>query len=255
MLLIVFCFVLGTLAVQHAESHHSEYLSSNSQSDGDVGTRGNVYAAGNCEGGMEEQVGAETVCKQCTAGFVPINGVCAAQNTPSVGTAGCKLANGDSPGLDSTVCEQCGTDATYFLYKGGCYDASTGVGKSLCKRASSGACAEAGEGYFAAPSAKATEQSVVSCSDTTGVTLAGDKQYVGVANCATCSAPTEDERVAKCKTCNDKFSLEDNQCVPSSTNKSGLTTGAIAGISVAVVIVVGGLVGFLCWWFLCRGKA
>eukprot|EP00701_Giardia_intestinalis_P004457 XP_001708281.1 Hypothetical protein GL50803_116201 [Giardia lamblia ATCC 50803] len=38
-------------------------------------------------------------------------------------------------------------------------------------------------------------------------------------------------------------------------NKSGLSTGAIAGISVAVIVVVGGLVGFLCWWFICRGKA
>ncbi|EFO64644.1 VSP, partial [Giardia lamblia P15] len=40
-----------------------------------------------------------------------------------------------------------------------------------------------------------------------------------------------------------------------STNKSGLSTGAIAGIAVAVIVVVGGLVGFLCWWFICRGKA
>ncbi|ESU34711.1 Hypothetical protein DHA2_154295, partial [Giardia duodenalis] len=53
----------------------------------------------------------------------------------------------------------------------------------------------------------------------------------------------------------DTFSLRDNQCVSSSTNKSGLSTGAIAGIAVAAVIVIGGLVGFLCWWFLCRGKA
>ncbi|KAE8302826.1 VSP [Giardia duodenalis] len=46
------------------------------------------------------------------------------------------------------------------------------------------------------------------------------------------------------------------QCEPSNTNKSsGLSTGAIAGIAVAAVIVVGGLVGFLCWWFICRGKA
>lgn len=45
-------------------------------------------------------------------------------------------------------------------------------------------------------------------------------------------------------------------CVIPNTNKSsGLSTGAIAGIAVAAVIVVGGLVGFLCWWFLCRGKA
>ncbi|ESU43089.1 Variant-specific surface protein, partial [Giardia duodenalis] len=36
-----------------------------------------------------------------------------------------------------------------------------------------------------------------------------------------------------------------------SVNKGGLSSGAIAGISVAVIAVVGGLVGFLCWWFIC----
>ena len=46
-----------------------------------------------------------------------------------------------------------------------------------------------------------------------------------------------------------------NPVDPSSNNRSGLSTGAIAGISVAVVVVVGSLVGFLCWWFICRGKA
>ena len=34
-----------------------------------------------------------------------------------------------------------------------------------------------------------------------------------------------------------------------------LSSGAIAGISIAVIVVVSGLVGFLCWWFICRGKA
>ncbi|KAE8304652.1 VSP [Giardia duodenalis] len=58
--------------------------------------------------------------------------------------------------------------------------------------------------------------------------------------------------------CDQGFSLNDGKtaCVSSGTNKSnGLSTGAIAGIVVAAVIVIGGLVGFLCWWFLCRGKA
>ena len=31
-------------------------------------------------------------------------------------------------------------------------------------------------------------------------------------------------------------------------------TAAIAGGTVAGVIVIGSLVGFLCWWFLYRGK-
>ena len=58
-----------------------------------------------------------------------------------------------------------------------------------------------------------------------------------------------------CGECSDGFSLDNGKCVSSGANRSGLSTGAIAGISVAVVAVVGGLVGFLCWWFLCRGKA
>ena len=40
-----------------------------------------------------------------------------------------------------------------------------------------------------------------------------------------------------------------------SNSDPNLSSGAIAGISVAVIVVVGGLVGFLCWWFICRGKA
>ena len=55
--------------------------------------------------------------------------------------------------------------------------------------------------------------------------------------------------------CNSGFAASGDKCTSSSTNKSALSTGAIAGISVAAVVVVGGLVGFLCWWFVCRGKA
>ena len=55
--------------------------------------------------------------------------------------------------------------------------------------------------------------------------------------------------------CNNGFAPSGEACVSSSANRSGLSTGAIAGISVAAVVVVGGLVGFLCWWFVCRGKA
>ncbi|ESU41086.1 Variant-specific surface protein [Giardia duodenalis] len=52
--------------------------------------------------------------------------------------------------------------------------------------------------------------------------------------------------VNTCTTCSEGYKLEGEVCVPASTNKSGLSTGAIAGISVAAVVVVGGLVGFLC---------
>ncbi|KAE8303800.1 VSP [Giardia duodenalis] len=76
--------------------------------------------------------------------------------------------------------------------------------------------------------------------------------------------PTPDCNLPNCKSCPDGTCTECNdgfvpsngsECVSSSVNKSELSTGAIAGIAVAVIVVVGGLVGFLCWWFLCRGKA
>ncbi|EFO63306.1 VSP [Giardia lamblia P15] len=72
-----------------------------------------------------------------------------------------------------------------------------------------------------------------------------DNTITGVANCASCAPPSGDKGPVLC------YLMKDG----GSTNKGGLSTGAIAGIVVAVVIVVGGLVGFLCWWFMCRGKA
>ncbi|ESU41363.1 Variant-specific surface protein [Giardia duodenalis] len=61
-------------------------------------------------------------------------------------------------------------------------------------------------------------------------------------NCAVCDGGAD-----QCSKCKDSFNLEGGKCMPSSTNRSDLSTGAIAGISVAVVVVVGGLVDFLCW--------
>ncbi|ESU41109.1 Variant-specific surface protein, partial [Giardia duodenalis] len=78
----------------------------------------------------------------------------------------------------------------------------------------------------------------------------------GVTNCLTCTA-SGTATTATCTACRDGYTLDSqaNTCASSSANRSSLSTGAIAGISVAVIAVVGGLVGFLCWWFVCRGKA
>ena len=72
----------------------------------------------------------------------------------------------------------------------------------------------------------------------------------GVPDCVSCAAPSGSGPV----TCYVTQTPAVNPADPS-VNKGGLSTGAIAGISVAAVVVVGGLVGFLCWWFVCRGKA
>ena len=85
----------------------------------------------------------------------------------------------------------------------------------------------------------------VSCGDETS----------GVPNCAKCTAPASTGGKPTCSECASGYKLEGETCVSTSANRSALSTGAIAGISVAAVVVVGGLVGFLCWWFVCRGKA
>ena len=86
-----------------------------------------------------------------------------------------------------------------------------------------------------------TGNKCVSCGDETS----------GVPNCAKCNPPTGNAKPI-CTVCGSGYKLEGEACVSTGGN---LSTGAIAGISVAVIAVVGGLVGFLCWWFICRGKA
>ncbi|ESU40296.1 Variant-specific surface protein, partial [Giardia duodenalis] len=357
-----------------------------------------------CKAGSCETIGSTQICMECKdAGNVPINGVCTAHDDGKVTGAGCKKAGG-STNVDSAdkTCSKCDA-ATYFLYKGGCYSKDAAPGNTMCTAVSpNGVCSQAAEGYFVPPGADATHDSVVSCGDSvTGVTLTGDKQYKGVANCekcnasklsdsaggnaectkcvenkylttagacgegctegtqfstetaesgkkcfacgdttngvpncAECTAPAQGktkpactkctssnylktvdgtttcvEKTAckddffpvddstnghKCVSCGDETGVTDasnakwngvanctkctqpsaagtakceecasgyildsqaNTCASASTNKSALSTGAIAGISVAAVVVVGGLVGFLCWWFICRGKA
>eukprot|EP00701_Giardia_intestinalis_P000010 XP_001703834.1 VSP [Giardia lamblia ATCC 50803] len=84
----------------------------------------------------------------------------------------------------------------------------------------------------------------------------GKKVSPGRKSCVD-SCPSNSTDTDSVCVCNDGYSPDSSgtSCASSGTNRSGLSTGAIAGISVAVVVVVGGLVGFLCWWFVCRGKA
>ena len=362
-------------------------------------------AAIKCTNNKCELVGTAQICTECaTNGNVPINGACTASGEPTVGAAGCKNTDVSTDLSAVKVCGQCDA-ANYFLYKGGCYTTTATPGKTMCKTAEGGKCTAAAAGYFIPPGAAKTDQSVISCSEETEITV-NSKKYTGVAhcnvctpptttgstpnlavctacedgyfgpkesspcqacgdvNCATCTQATTTQKCTRCKSgdgtgkeylkvtdasggsgecveastcttthfpvsdpadkklcvscgttanggiddctectpitqasragtvaitcskcgtkklnpdksscvatcpensnddktpnvcvCGDGFSLVGDKCVPPNTNRSGLSTGAIAGISVAAVVVVGGLVGFLCWWFVCRGKA
>ena len=92
-------------------------------------------------------------------------------------------------------------------------------------------------GYYKATSATGP---CASCESSSG-------DITGIPDCVSCAAPSTNSGPVTC------YVMQES--TDPSVNKGGLSTGAIAGISVAAVVVVGGLVGFLCWWFVCRGKA
>ncbi|EET02512.1 VSP [Giardia duodenalis ATCC 50581] len=75
----------------------------------------------------------------------------------------------------------------------------------------------------------------------------GDASITGVRNCVDCAPPASKTGPVLC------YLMKGDVIDPG--KKSSLSGGAIAGIIIAVILVVGGLAGFLCWWFICRGKA
>ncbi|EFO61175.1 VSP [Giardia lamblia P15] len=197
------------------------------------------------------KIGGTDYCSQCSdATQAPLNGNCAANTRAAFCT---KMSTG--------ACTQC--ENNYFLKDGGCYQTDRQPGKQVCSGAQGGN----GKCQTCANGLAASDGNCGACHST----------------CATCSAAGAAD---KCKTCaTGYYKTSDNegscrkcseglvgcrQCTASATafvclemsdntsgnvNKSGLSTGAIAGITAVAVIVVGGLVSFLCWWFIYRGKA
>ncbi|ESU36101.1 Variant-specific surface protein, partial [Giardia duodenalis] len=188
----------------------------------------------------------------CSETQVPIDGVCV-QNTGN--RAALCTAKGDG------TCASCvGGD---LLKDGGCYKTDRLPGKSVCTTASNSKCTKCANGLNADG-----DGACGNCHPTCATCSTAEDPnkcktcatgYYKTSNsdgpCMKCS-----EKISGCKQCvsssdSSVICLESEVGTGGSTNRSGLSTGAIAGISVAVIVVVGGLVGFLCWWFLCRGKA
>ena len=141
-----------------------------------------------------------------------------------------------------TNCETCEYNAAASKIK--CTKCSTNYLKTAADGATT--CeADCGKGYFGHTDNN-QKKTCQSCATANGLTPAAN----GIQNCASC---TYADSTLKCTACGSGYKLEGGACV--SAGGVNLSTGAIAGISVAAVVVVGGLVGFLCWWFVCRGKA
>ncbi|ESU41171.1 Variant-specific surface protein, partial [Giardia duodenalis] len=125
-------------------------------------------------------IGGSQYCSQCSEPSDHlVNGKCVDAGQDSAN-------NCETP--KTGACTSC--KEGYFLYKGGCYKVDQQLGSVICAATTTaGVCTKGAEGYFAVPGATKTDQSVVACGDTTGVTVDTDKKYVGVANCAKCNAP------------------------------------------------------------------
>ncbi|ESU40249.1 Variant-specific surface protein [Giardia duodenalis] len=222
--------------------------------------------AENCEAGMCTAVlGGSKYCSRCKSGYVPVDGVCTAMSAGARDASGCKASGGK--------CTAC-TGTNYALLSGGCYNTKALPGSAVCTAATSGSCTTCANGQtYTSGTCPACAEGCSACSNgnTQQCTkcLAGyyldstaskcvkcsensaDGKIQGVKDCVSCKEPPSGSGPVTC------YVTQTPTVDPTdpSVNKGGLSTGAIAGISVAAVVVVGGLVGFLCWWFVCRGKA
>ena len=213
--------------------------------------------AGSCKTAVLDDKGVfHYYCSQCADNSqYPIDSIC-------------NSAKGSNT-CDQGVYTQCADG--YFLYMGSCYNTQTTPGNLMCKTAAGGFCtAAANSKYFAVPGAAKTDQSVLACGNPVGTNTTNTNAYVGVEGCRTCTAPSEASpagmTAAKCTACNegkvltgsgygcvtcgnpgcsacradgvceacgDGHRLEGGACVSTGAN---LSTGAIAGISVAASI-------------------
>ena len=216
------------------------------------------YAENCADGQCTAVLGGSKYCSKCKSGYAPIDGMCTAVATTSRDASVCTASDG--------VCTAC--TGAYTLLSGGCYDTKTLPGSAVCTAVTGNngqcttcangqayannncpACAEGCSACTSGNTQQCTEclaryylfnSKCVKCSETSS-------NIQGVPNCVSCTPPTGDSGPVTC--------YATREFTDPSVNKGDLSTDAIAGISVAAVVVVGGLVGFLCWWFICRGKA
>ena len=192
------------------------------------------------------------VCTQCAAGYflymggcykvdtepgslmctAAPNGICTAATSQYFAVPGAKATDQSVLGCGNPL----GTNTTST-------NAYVGVeGCKTCGAAAASECASCFSGYYLDSTAKACKK----CSENSA-----DGKITGVDNCISCDPPSGNQGSVTCYVKTSDGGSGDN----STGSDPKLSSGAIAGISVAVIVMVGGLVGFLCWWFICRGKA
>ena len=186
---------------------------------------------------------------------------CISCDDETAGVAGCAECAAPTEPTNKPTCTKCSGDnylktvdgTTTCVTKGDCngaYFPNDSVDSKkqciLCNKATTGGIDGCTECALLSSPSRAV---LITCS----ACVSGKKPNTDGSQCIACDIDgcARCSEASKCSQCGDGYRLEGETCVSVGPNFS---TGAIASISVAAVVVVGGLVGFLCWWFVCRGK-
>ena len=178
----------------------------------------------------------DSTCKTCSGGAANDKCTSCNANKPYL-----KKNSPTDPTGTCTTEQECTKGNTY--YADDTVDPTSG---KRCRK-----CAEGGLKDCSTCEISNTQLVCKACTD-------GDKNKFGLGkkSCVKdCPANSQAGSDSVC-VCNAGFTPNaDSSACGAASSDPNLSAGAIAGISVAAVVVVGGLVGFLCWWFICRGKA
>ncbi|ESU40096.1 Variant-specific surface protein [Giardia duodenalis] len=216
----------------------------------------------NCEpGACTASIAGSKYCSKCKSGYVPVDGVCVPMTQRTI--SGCNPSEG--------VCTTC-TAANYVLLSNGCYNTQAFPAGFVCLTANNGkctyctnnqtpddkgSCPSCSEGCSLCPGSPEIcleclpgyYRSNNKCFKCTDSDTGRNPTITGIPNCVNCILLPGSSTL----TC---YFMQTPTVDPtdSSVNKGTFPAGAIAGISVVAVLVVGALISFLCWWFLCKTK-
>ena len=155
------------------------------------------------------------------------------------------VKTGDSCTRCPEGCEECSDAHTCITCMRGYFKTSYNTCAKCdknCAECTEAACSRCYFGYYL----DSAKNSCIKCSR-------NSSNIQGIPNCANCVLPPNDSGPVICYLINDGTN-GDNDDPSVDSGGLSLSSGAIAGLSIVVIVVIGGLVGFLCWWFVYHSK-
>eukprot|EP00701_Giardia_intestinalis_P001167 XP_001704991.1 High cysteine membrane protein VSP-like [Giardia lamblia ATCC 50803] len=218
-------------------------------------------------------VGGTSYCSRCVKSTeYPNNGACTSSSSRAAGIACANVAAGR--------CALCSSNS--FSLNGGCYTSTLLPGKTVCTKASDGWCDSTVAGYgityngtlLTCPTNCATCSGGVCSACNSGFYLEKGACKACSKGCATCphgeacfdclagyyfsesTCKACHKVISKCSLCVVPEGAATPICLEydNTSKKSALSSGAISGIAIGVVLVVGGVAAVLVWFFVFRKK-